>query len=52
VQPGPERCGCPAGHARAFSAATQPDFSELAKAVVREMRDSGVGALVKETEKA
>jgi integrase len=32
--------------------ATQPDFSELAKAVVREMRDSGVGALVKETEKA
>jgi integrase len=27
--------------------AVQPDVSELAKAVVREMRDSGVGALVK-----
>ena len=32
--------------------ATQPDFSEFAKAVVREMRDSGVGTVVKETEKA
>ena len=27
--------------------AMQPDVSELAKALVREMRDSGVGTLVK-----